>query len=182
MLLVSDGASITRGVSTLLPKTFFWEQFVNTNQNIPNFKWKKLCSCKPSVRSQNLRNKFGYPCIQLVPSLIFSMHVKNLTDKMSDCIEFPWKICAHSQTCLCSNTSILHKNISVISENIRIFCLRRLIVRSFRCWNNLQRLMYLYYVHHIWNWREIPTWYNNLFIVINNSTCFGHLYAHLQEY
>ena len=37
-------------------------------------------------------------------------------------------------------------------------------------------------VHHIWNWREIPTWCNNLFIIINNSTCFGHLYAHLQEY
>jgi len=27
-----------------------------------------------------------------------------------------------------------------------------------------------------------PTWCNNLFIIINNSTCFGHLYAHLQEY
>jgi len=25
-------------------------------------------------------------------------------------------------------------------------------------------------------WREIPTWCNNLFIIINNSTCFGHLY------
>ena len=37
-------------------------------------------------------------------------------------------------------------------------------------------------VHHIWNWREIPIWCNNLFIIINNSTCFGHLYAHLQEY
>ena len=37
-------------------------------------------------------------------------------------------------------------------------------------------------VHHIWNWREIPTWCNNLFIIINNSTCFGHLYAHRQEY
>ena len=37
-------------------------------------------------------------------------------------------------------------------------------------------------VHHMWNWREIPTWWNNLFIIINNSTCFGHLYAHLQEY
>jgi len=22
-------------------------------------------------------------------------------------------------------------------------------------------------VHHIWNWREIPTWCNNLFIIIN---------------
>ena len=37
-------------------------------------------------------------------------------------------------------------------------------------------------VRHIWNWREIPTWCNNLFIIINNSTYFGHLYAHLQEY
>ena len=37
-------------------------------------------------------------------------------------------------------------------------------------------------VHHIWNWREIPTWCNNLFIIINNSACFWHLYAHLQEY
>ena len=37
-------------------------------------------------------------------------------------------------------------------------------------------------VHHIWKWREVPTWFNNLFIIINNSTCFGHLYAHLQEY
>ena len=36
-------------------------------------------------------------------------------------------------------------------------------------------------VHSVWNWREIPTWCNNLFIIINNSTCFGHLYAHLQE-
>ena len=32
------------------------------------------------------------------------------------------------------------------------------------------------------NWREIHTWCNNLFIIINNSTRFGHLYAHLQEY
>jgi len=37
-------------------------------------------------------------------------------------------------------------------------------------------------VHHTWNWREVPTWCDNLFIIINNSTCFGHLYAHLQEY
>ena len=37
-------------------------------------------------------------------------------------------------------------------------------------------------VHHMWNWREIPTWCNNLFIIINSSTCFGHLYTHLQEY
>jgi len=22
------------------------------------------------------------------------------------------------------------------------------------------------FVHHIWNWREIPTWCNNLFIII----------------
>jgi hypothetical protein len=29
---------------------------------------------------------------------------------------------------------------------------------------------------------EISTWCNNLFIIINNSTRFGHLYAHLQEY
>ena len=35
-------------------------------------------------------------------------------------------------------------------------------------------------VHHIWNCREIPTWCNNLFIIINNSTCFGHLYVNLQ--
>ena len=34
----------------------------------------------------------------------------------------------------------------------------------------------------ILNWREIPTWCNNLFIITNNSTCFGHLYAPLQEY
>ena len=27
----------------------------------------------------------------------------------------------------------------------------------------------------LWNWREIPTWFNNLFVIINNSTCFGHL-------
>ena len=33
-----------------------------------------------------------------------------------------------------------------------------------------------------WNYREIPTWCNNLYTIINNSTCFGHLYAHLQEY
>jgi hypothetical protein len=37
-------------------------------------------------------------------------------------------------------------------------------------------------VHHIWKWREVPTWCTNLFIVLNNCTCFGHLYAHLQEY
>jgi hypothetical protein len=37
-------------------------------------------------------------------------------------------------------------------------------------------------VHHIWKWREIPTWCTNLFIILNNSTCFGHLYAHFQEY
>ena len=27
-------------------------------------------------------------------------------------------------------------------------------------------------VHHIWNWREVPTWCNNLFIIINNSYMF----------
>jgi len=32
-----------------------------------------------------------------------------------------------------------------------------------------------------WIWREIPTWCNNLFITINNATCFGHLYAQLQS-
>jgi hypothetical protein len=37
-------------------------------------------------------------------------------------------------------------------------------------------------VHHIWKWREVPTWCTNLFIISNNCTCFGHLYAHLQEY
>ena len=26
-------------------------------------------------------------------------------------------------------------------------------------------------VHHIWKWREVPTWCNYLFIIINNSTC-----------
>jgi hypothetical protein len=32
------------------------------------------------------------------------------------------------------------------------------------------------------SWRDVQTWCNNLFSVVNNSTCFGHLYAHLQEY
>jgi hypothetical protein len=32
------------------------------------------------------------------------------------------------------------------------------------------------------HWREVPTWRTNLFIILNNSTCFGHLYAHLQEH
>jgi len=63
--------------------------------------------CTFSWLSQNPRNELRYPCIQLVHSHIFSMHVKNSTNKMSDCTEFPWKIFAHSSTCLCSN--ILHK-------------------------------------------------------------------------
>ena len=37
-------------------------------------------------------------------------------------------------------------------------------------------------VKSVLHWREIPTWCSNLFIIINNATCFGHLYAHLQEY
>ena len=39
-------------------------------------------------------------------------------------------------------------------------------------------------VHHILKWREIPTWCNNFiyYLKYGNSTCFGHLYAHLQEY
>ena len=28
-------------------------------------------------------------------------------------------------------------------------------------------------VHHIWNWREVPTWCNNLFIIINISLMYA---------
>jgi hypothetical protein len=38
-------------------------------------------------------------------------------------------------------------------------------------------------VHHVWKWREVPTWCNNcdlLSLII--CTCFRHLYAHLHEY
>ena len=41
LFLVSDGASISRAVSTLLPKPFVSEQFANTNPSVTNFKWTK---------------------------------------------------------------------------------------------------------------------------------------------
>ena len=51
--------------------------------------------------------------------------------------------------------------------------------------NFYQRLIYksLLITQQIINcqWREVPTWCNNLFIIINNSTCLGQLYAHLQK-
>ena len=37
-------------------------------------------------------------------------------------------------------------------------------------------------MHHIWKWWEVPTWCNNCDLLSHISTCFGHLYAHLQEY
>jgi len=49
LFLVSDGGSTSRSVSTLLPKTFVCEQFVNTNTNTRNVKmrriwWRSVCT------------------------------------------------------------------------------------------------------------------------------------------
>jgi len=84
---VSDGGSTSRSVSTLLPKIFVCEQFVNTNSNTWNVKmrrilWRSVCTGR---FQQNLLNKFRYPYIQLVVSLIFQMDVNNLMDKLIDC-------------------------------------------------------------------------------------------------
>ena len=42
LFLVSDGGSTRRSVSTLLPKTFLCQQFVNTNPNTWNVKMRRI--------------------------------------------------------------------------------------------------------------------------------------------
>jgi len=85
LFLVSDGRSTSRSVGTLLSETFVCEQFVNTNPNTCNVKmrriwWRSVCTGR---FVQNLLNKFRYPYIQLVVSLIFLMDENNLTDKLT---------------------------------------------------------------------------------------------------
>jgi hypothetical protein len=87
LFLVSDGGSTSRSVSTMLSETFFCEQFVNSNPNTWYVKmrriwWRSVCTGR---FQQNLLNKFRYPYIQSVVSLIFPMNVNNLTDKLTDC-------------------------------------------------------------------------------------------------
>ena len=71
-------------------------------------------------------------------------------------------------------------------EDIKSFIIKLLFLNSPKTREKNHEIYFIFdvcvSVHHIWNWREILTWCNNLFIIINNSTCFGHLYAHLQEY
>jgi len=128
--LVSDGANIIRAVSTVRCYQNICLRAICPYEHSSIKFWgnKIWWSCVPfSWLTQSPRSELRYPYIQLVHSIIFSIHVQNSTNKMSDCTEFPWKIFAHSSKCLCSN--IIHKNFPVMSEGIRIFSLWPRIVK-----------------------------------------------------
>jgi len=78
--LVSDGASISGAVSTV---HCYRKHLSESTLRIENQTFEILSeeNCMElstfSSLSQTLRYKLRYPCIQLVLSLIFSMHVKN---------------------------------------------------------------------------------------------------------
>ena len=71
----------------------------------------------------------------------------------------------------------------IFSEDVEKLCICCLYFRAKL--NSSSFFFYCFTVHFDsinLKWREVPTWCNNLFIIINNSTCFGLLYAHLQEH
>jgi len=82
LLLVSDGASISGEVSTMLQKHLSESSLLILSEQ--NFMELYIFSSL----SQNFRNKFRYPSIQLDLSVIFAIHVKNSTNKISDSTEF----------------------------------------------------------------------------------------------
>jgi hypothetical protein len=88
--LFSDGGSTSRSVSTLLSKLFVCDQFVNTNPNTWNVKirriwWRSVCTGR---FQQNLLNKFRYPYMQIVVSLILPMDVNISMGRMPDYTDF----------------------------------------------------------------------------------------------
>ena len=97
VFLVSDGGSTRRSVSTFLSEKYVCEHFVKTSTNMWNDRMSRIwwrCDCTGRFQ-QNHVNKFRYPYIQLVVSLIYPMDVNNLTEKLTDGVSPLQNICTN---------------------------------------------------------------------------------------